>query len=320
MTFTIGYKLSSEEHDAAALVGNARAAEEAGFALAAISDHFHPWTDRQGQSPFVWSVLGGIATVTERLEVGTLVTCPTVRIHPAIVAQASATVASMMPGRTFLGVGTGERLNEHVLGDRWPEPGVRRAMLEEAVEVIRALWSGEEVSHHGAHYRVEDARLYTLPEDPPPIYVAAGGRAAAEMAGRIGDGLVATAPDAEIVDAFRSARGRDGPALAELTVCYAETEPAGLERLVEIWPMPGIPGELSAELPSPRHFEQAAGLVRPEDLKDLVPVGPEPDPYLRAIDRYREAGFDTVILHHAGSDQEPFLRFAADELIPAIGA
>jgi G6PDH family F420-dependent oxidoreductase len=167
---------------------------------------------------------------------------------------------------------------------------------------------------------VEDARLYTLPDDPPPIYVAAGGEGAAELAGRIGDGLVATAPDAETVDAFRSARGEDGRALAELTVCHAETESAGLERLAEIWPMPGIPGELSAELPSPRHFEQAARLVRPEDLKDLVPVGPEPEPYLRAIERYRDAGFDTVVLHQAGRDQEPFLRFAADELIPAIGA
>jgi coenzyme F420-dependent glucose-6-phosphate dehydrogenase len=319
MTLTIGYKLSSEEHDATALIRNAGAAEDAGFTLAAISDHFHPWIDRQGQSPFVWAVLGGIATATEQLEVGTLVTCPTVRIHPAIVAQASATVASMMPGRTFLGVGTGERLNEHVLGDRWPEPSVRRSMLEEAVEVIRALWTGDEVSHHGRHYRVEDARLYTVPEALPPIYVAAGGEAAAGLAGRIGDGLVATAPDAEVVAAFRSARGGDGPALAELTVCYAETEAEGLERLVEIWPMPGIPGELSAELPSPRHFEQAAGLVRPEDLKDLVPVGPDPEPYLRAIDRYREAGFDTIVLHQAGPDQEPFLTFAADELIPAIG-
>jgi G6PDH family F420-dependent oxidoreductase len=316
---TLGYKLSSEEHDARALIRNARAAEDAGFTLAAISDHFHPWTDRQGESPFVWAVLGGIATTTDRLEVGTLVTCPTVRIHPAIVAQASATIASMMPRRTFLGVGTGERLNEHVLGDRWPEPSVRREMLAEAVEVIRALWSGDEVSHHGAHYRVEDARLYTVPDDLPPIYVAAGGEAAATLAGRIGDGLVATAPDAATVEAFRDAGGNGSPALAELTVCHGTDEGSAMEQLVELWPMPGIPGELSAELPSPRHFEQAAGLVRPDDLRELVPVGPEPEPYLRAIDRYAEAGFDTVILHQVGAEQQAFLKFAADELMPAIG-
>jgi G6PDH family F420-dependent oxidoreductase len=191
-------------------------------------------------------------------------------------------------------------------------------MLEEAVAVIRALWSGEKVSHRGPHYRVEDARLYPAPKDPPPIYVAAGGEGAAELAGRIGDGLVATAPDAETVRAFREAGAR-GPALAELTVCHAETEAAAMELLMDVWPMPGIPGELSAELPSPRHFEQAAALVRPDDLRE-IPVGPDPAPYLEMIERYRQAGFDTVILHQVGPDQQRFLKFAADELMPAIGA
>ena len=170
----IGYALSSEEHAPADLVRYARLAEERGFTYALISDHFHPWTDRQGQSPFVWSVIGAIAEATERLRLGTGVTCPTIRIHPAIIAQAAATAAALMPGRFFLGVGTGENLNEHILGDRWPEGRVRLEMLEEAIEVIRLLWQGGYQSHHGTHYTVEQARLYTLPDEPPPIMVAAG--------------------------------------------------------------------------------------------------------------------------------------------------
>src|SRR3989440_208261 len=163
MTLSLGYKLSSEEQSPLDLVRQAQMAEDTGFEFALISDHYHPWTDRQGQSPFVWSVLGAIAQATRRLVVGTAVTCPTVRIHPAIVAQAAATTAALMPGRFFLGVGSGENLNEHILGDRWPPTDVRLEMLEEAVGVIRELWKGEVTNHHGAHYTVENARIYTLP-------------------------------------------------------------------------------------------------------------------------------------------------------------
>src|SRR5881227_3193228 len=177
--FEIGYALSSEEHGPRELVAQARRAEEVDFAFALISDHFHPWTDRQGQSAFVWSVIGGIAQATSRLRLGTGVTCPTIRIHPAIVAQAAATAAAMMPGRFFLGVGSGENLNEHILGDRWPFPDERIEMLEEAIEVIRQLWEGGYQTHRGRHYRVEKARIYTLPEELPPIAVAAAGRTAA---------------------------------------------------------------------------------------------------------------------------------------------
>src|ERR671919_1218874 len=190
----IGYWLSSEEHTPNDLVRHARQAEEIGFTFAQISDHFHPWIDSQGHSPFIWSVLGGIAQGTERLQLQTAVTCPTMRIHPAIIAQAAATVAAMMPGRFLLGVGTGENLNEHILGDRWPPAAMRLEMLEEAVKLIRLLWEGEDVTHRGRHYTVENARIYTLPEDPPPILVAAAGEKATELAGRIGDGLIGTSP------------------------------------------------------------------------------------------------------------------------------
>jgi G6PDH family F420-dependent oxidoreductase len=314
---TLGYKLSSEERSATQLVEEARAAEEAGFAFAMISDHYHPWLDVQGQSPFVWSVLGGIAQATQQIRVGTGVTCPTVRIHPAIVAQAAATAETMMPGRFFLGVGTGERLNEHILGDRWPNAATRRRMLEEAIGVMRELWTGELVSHEGPFFQVDTARLYSLPEQPPPLYVAASGVDAAEAAGRLGDGLISTAPDGEVVSAFREAGGEGRPTYAEISVAFDRSREAGLERAASAWPLPAVPGELSQELPLPRHFEQAAERVEPPDLKDLVPAGPDPAPYLQAIERYERAGFEHVALHQIGEDQRGFIEFARRELLAA---
>ena len=219
----IGYALSSEEHHPADLVRHAQLAERAGFGYALISDHFHPWIDKQGQSPFVWGVIGGIAQRTSSLRLGTGVTCPILRIHPAIVAHAAATAAAMLPGRFFLGVGTGEALNEHVLAQRWPPTPVRREMLEEAVGLMRELWRGELTSHRGRYYTVENARLYTVPEEPPPIAVAASGPAAAELAGSIGDAIVTTAPDEELLDVYRKAGG-DGPRYGQLTVCWGEDE------------------------------------------------------------------------------------------------
>src|SRR5919197_3640295 len=185
----LGYALASEDWGPSDLVDLARRAEEAGFEYALISDHIHPWTDKQGSSPFVWSVIGAIARATERLRLGTGVTCPTIRIHPVIVAQAAATSQVMMEGRFFLGLGTGEELNEHVTGARWPGPQERLDMLEEAIELLRLLWEGGYQSHYGKHYSVEQARIFTLPDEPPPIAVAAAQSSAAELAGRLGDAL-----------------------------------------------------------------------------------------------------------------------------------
>jgi G6PDH family F420-dependent oxidoreductase len=312
---TLGYKLSSEERTATQLVEDASRAERAGFAFATISDHFHPWLDVQGQSPFVWGVLGGIAQATDRIVVGTGVTCPTIRVHPAIVAQAAATAATMMPGRFFLGVGTGEALNEHVLGDPWPHAARRRRMLEEAVGLIRELWSGELISHEGEFFQVSTARLYSVPDEAPPIHVAAAGPAAAKTAGRIGDGLISVAPNEQVVGAFRSAGGAGKPTYAEITVAFDRTAQAGLERAARSWPLPAIPGELSQELPLPRHFEQAAERIEPADLEGLVPAGPDPEPYLEAIERYAKAGFEHIALHQVGEDQAGFVEFARDHLL-----
>src|SRR5947209_4686196 len=262
MSFQVGYALSCEEHPPTELVRQAVRAEQAGFSFAGISDHFHPWTDSQGHSPMVWPVVGAIANATSQLRLGTGVTCPTVRIHPAIVAQAAATAAAMMPGGFFLGVGSGENLNEHVLGDRWPPAAVRLEMLEEAVEVVRLLWQGGMQSHHGRHYTVENARIYTLPDELPPIVVAGAGDKAAELAARIGDGIWGVAPQAEMLKTYAGAGGT-GPRYGQVTACWAETEDEAKETAYRQWPNAAIKGQLSQELPLPSHFEQAAQMVSP---------------------------------------------------------
>jgi len=316
----LGYTLAGEEHGPLALVENARRAEAAGFSFAVASDHYHPWVDRQGQSPFVWGVLGGVAAATTRIGVGTGVTCPLIRIHPAIVAQAAATAACMLPGRFFLGVGTGENLNEHVLGDRWPPTAVRRAMLEEAVAVMRALWTGELTSHHGEHYTVENARLYTVPEEPVPVMVAAGGPAAGELAGRIGDGLVVTAPDEETLAAFAEAGGRDKPRYGQLTVCWAETEDDARRTARAWWPNAALASPLGQELPLPSHFESAATMVDERDVAESVVCGPDPDRHLEAIRGFEEAGVDQVFVHQVGPDQDGFMRFYEREILPRLAS
>jgi coenzyme F420-dependent glucose-6-phosphate dehydrogenase len=312
-----GYALSSEEHPPSDLVRNAKAAEEAGFGFALISDHFHPWVDAQGQSPFVWSTIGAIAQATDRLVLGTGVTCPIVRIHPAIVAHAATTAAALMPGRFFLGVGSGENLNEHVLGDKWPAADERLEMLEEAIEVIRLLWQGGFQSFRGEFYEVEQARLYTLPDEPPPLAVAASKPLAAELAGRLGDAFIGVAPDAEVVARFDEAGGSGKPRYGQVTVCWAESEEAARKRITEVWPNAGLQGDLSQELATPVLFEQACELVREEDLESL-PAGPDPEPYLESVRQYEQAGYTHVYFHQIGRDQEGFFRFWREQLQPRL--
>jgi G6PDH family F420-dependent oxidoreductase len=314
----LGYSLSSEENPPNELVRFAKAAEDVGFTFALISDHFHPWVDAQGQSPFVWSVIGGIAQATERIRLGTGVTCPMIRIHPAIIAQAAATSAAMMPGRFFLGVGSGENLNEHILGDKWPAPDERLEMLEEAVAVIRLLWQGGYQTHRGKHYTVEQARIYTLPEQLPEIAVAAAQPNAAELAGRIGDGLVGVAPDEEIVENFERGGGNGKPRYGHLTVCWAESEDEAKQIAHENWPNAGLEGPLSQELALPAHFEAAAELVEPDDLAESMPLGPDPDRYLDEIKQFEDAGYDHVYIHQVGPDQNGFLQFAQRELMAKL--
>jgi coenzyme F420-dependent glucose-6-phosphate dehydrogenase len=311
----IGYALSSEEHRPADLVRYAKLAEERGFPYALVSDHFHPWTDRQGQSPFVWAVAGAIAQATDRLRLGTGVTCPTIRTHPAVIAHASATAAALMPGRFFLGLGTGENLNEHVLGDRWPEGEVRLEMLTEAIEVIRLLWEGGYHSHHGRYYTVERARLYTLPEEPPPIMVAADKPNAAKLAATAGDGLIGTAPDEDLLAEFDGAGGSGKPRFGQVTVCWAEDDESARKTAHEWWPNAAMPGELAQELALPRHFEQVAELVTEDDVAEKVVCSSDPGVHRAAIEEYADAGYDHVYVHQVGPDQEGFLDFFSREIL-----
>jgi coenzyme F420-dependent glucose-6-phosphate dehydrogenase len=314
----LGFALSSEDHPPNELVRQAVLAERAGFTFALISDHFHPWIDAQGNSPFVWSTLGGIAQATESIRVGTGVTCPISRISPAIVAQAAATVGAMMPGRFFLGVGSGENLNEHVLGARWPLPDERLEMLEEAVEVIRLLWQGGEQTHRGRHYTVDHARIYTLPDPLPELFVAATAPVAAELAGRIGDGFISTAPEQEYVQAFEGAGGKGKQKIGMMHCAYDEDEQAGLKRATKLWPNLALKGPLGQELATPSDFEEAAAMVDESDVAEQTPCGPDPKPYLELIGKYADAGFTHVYVHQIGENQDEFAEFAAKELIPKL--
>jgi len=314
----IGYALSSEEHSPVHLVRYAQRAEEVGFDFALISDHYHPWVDRQGHSPFVWCTIGGIAQSTSRLRLGTGVTCPLLRIHPAIIAQAAATAAAMMPGRFFLGVGTGENLNEHVLGDKWPPAEVRLEMLDEAIDVIRLLWQGGEQSYRGAHYEIEEARLYTLPEELPPIYVAADGEQSAEIAARAGDGLIGVSPEAELIDQFTVAGGKRKPRYGQLTVCYAGGEAEARRIAHTWWPNAGLKGNLAWEVKKPSLFEHACAPLREEDIADSIICGPDAKRHRAAIKKFIDSGYDHVYIHQVGPDQEGFFRFYQEEIIPAF--
>jgi len=313
----IGYFLSSEEFTPAELVEQARLASSAGFTSLWISDHYHPWTDAQGNSPFVWSVVGALSAVG-RLPVTTAVTCPTVRIHPAVVAQAAATSAVMHDGRFVLGVGSGEALNEHILGDPWPGADVRLDMLEEAVIVMRMLWEGGFVNYHGKYYTVENARLYTLPEEMPKVYVSGIGPKSIELAAQLGDGFISVAPDAEAVSTFHKAGGEGKPTQAGCKVCYAPTAEEALDIAYERWPNSALPGELSQVLPSPRHFEQASQLVTREMVGKRIVCGPDADAHLELIDKYVKAGFDDIHVANIGPYQAEFFDFYRDLILPQL--
>ena len=318
----IGYFLSCEEYSPASLIQQAKWAEEAGFESLWISDHFHPWTDEQGQSPFVWSVIGALSQVTS-LPITTAVTCPTVRIHPAIVAQAAATSAVLTEGRFVLGVGSGEALNEHVTGARWPSTGTRLDMLRESVEVMRELWQGGFVDHHGEHYTVENARIYTLPDTPPPVYVSGFGPKAATLAGEIGDGFVTIPPDTDLIRAFREAGGEGKPVHAGYKVCWGPDTAHCVTTARTMWPNDALPGELAQQLASPKHFEQAGQLVTDEMISESLACGNDVDRHLAAFRPYVEAGVDVVHVdqiggNRQGSEAEGFFEFYRDEMLPRM--
>lgn len=304
----IGYFLSSEEYGPLELVRQAKLAEDHGMPSVWISDHFHPWTAEQGEGSFVWTTIGAVAQAT-RLSITTAVTCPIMRIHPAVIAQAAATAGVLTEGRFTLGLGSGEALNEHIFGDPWPSADVRLDMLAEAVEVIRALFTGEVVRHRGEYYEVDHARLYTLPDRQVPIYMSGFGRKSAALAGRIADGFINTKPDEQLVSAFREGGGGGKPMAAGMKVCWAPTKQQGVETAHRVWGMEELPGELAQVLPDPEHFEQASALVTPDMVAQSVPCGPDPQPYLDQIKKYADAGFDECTSSRSGPIKRSSSRF-----------
>jgi G6PDH family F420-dependent oxidoreductase len=312
----IGYFLSSEETAPRELVRQAILAEEAGFEGLWISDHFHPWNDDQGHSGFVWSMIGAIAQATSRMRVTTAVTCPTIRMHPAIVAQAAATSSVLLEGRFALGLGSGEALNEHVLGDRWPEADERLEMLEEAVEVIRTLWRAGFQSHRVRHYRVENARIYDLPDELPPILISGFGPKATELAAKIGDGFCTVAPVKKAVETVRRKGGEDKLIAGSMKVCWDEDEQRARETAHRLWPNDGLPGELAQILPTPAHFEQASELVTEDQIAEAIPCGPHLDAHLEKIGEYEEAGFDELYVQQVGEGHERMFELYSEEILP----
>jgi len=313
-----GYKLMTEEHGPSALLENTRRAEAAGFDFVSISDHFHPWLESQGHSPFAWSVLGAIAATTSRIGITTGLTCPILRYHPAVIAQAAATIAVMSGGRFSLAIGAGERLNEHVTGARWPSIPERHEMLEEAIDIFRALWSGGVHTLRGRHFTIDHARLYDLPDRPIPLTVGVSGEHSVALAARKADGIMATEAEPKLVQAYLAKAAKPGPRYAEVTLAYADSEPAALQVLHERMRFGAFGWSVLSELPNVEGFEAASQFVRPEDLKDAAGLGPDPESHLRAIGKYVDAGFDHIVLLGVGDQQAKFIDFFQGELRPRL--
>jgi G6PDH family F420-dependent oxidoreductase len=309
----IGYKLMTEAFGPKEVVRQAVAAEATGFDFVDLSDHFHPWLDVQGHSAFAWSMLGAIAERTDRIGLATGVTCPTVRYHPAVIAQAAATVALLSDGRFLLGLGSGERLNEHVVGRNFPAVTQRQAMLREAVEIIRLLWSGGYRSYQGRYLQVEDARVFDLPQTPPEIAIAASGEPSARLAAECGDALFATEPKAAIVEHYVAAGGA-GPRYAEVPLAYAPDEGAARRTVLETarWALTGW--KVLSELPNPVNFEAATATVTERDVAQRFACGPDVARHLAVVDQFVDAGFDRLVLMNVGPDPDRFLEFFRAEL------
>ena len=313
----IGYKLIAEAYSPQEMVRQTVRAEEAGFDFVEISDHFHPWFDSQNHSGFAWSILSAAAMRTERIELATGVTCPFVRYHPAIIAQAAATTALLSEGRFTLGVGAGERLNEHVVGDGWPAVGVRHEMFRESLEIIRLLWSGGYHSYKGKHLTLEDARVFDLPETPPRIAVAAGGPSAARIAAELGDAIFATEPRPDLTNAYAKAGG-DGPRYAEVPLAWASSEEEAAQSARENFRF-GLTGwKVQSELPNPVNFEAATAFITEDDMRGVFGIGPDAENHLAVAQQFVDAGFDHLALINAGPDPDGFFDFFEKELAEPV--
>ena len=315
-----GYTLMTEQSGPRELVGYAAAAERAGFDFEVMSDHFFPWLVEQGHAGYAWSMLGAVSQVTDRVELMTYVTCPTMRYHPAVVAQKAATVGVLTEGRFTLGLGAGENHNEHVVGRGWPPVNVRHEMLGEAVEIIRGLFGGGYVSHSGAHFRVDSARLWDLPDRPVPIAVAVSGEQSVQRFAPVADHLVAVEPDASLVQGWdQAAGGRESRKIGQLPICWDTDRDRAVERAHREFRWFGGGWKVNSELPGPSGFAGATAFVRPEDVAGSIPCGPDAGAIVDAVREFEKAGFTDVAVVQVGDDQQAeFLDFAERELLPAL--
>ena len=313
----IGYKLIAEAYSPQEIVRQGVAAERAGFDFVEVSDHYHPWLYATPHSGFVWSMLGALAVRTETIELATGVTCPTMRYHPAVIAQASATTALLAEGRFTLGVGSGERLNEHVVGDRWPSITVRQEMLREAIEIIRLLWSGGYHSYDGRYLRLDDARVFDLPSEQPEIAVAAGGQRSARIAAELGDALFATEPKPGLTNAY-SVAGGTGRRFAEVPLAWGPDVETAAHSAYEKFRF-GLTGwKIQSELPNPINFEAATAHVTRDHLREAFGCGPDPQRHIDVARKFADAGFDQLALIDAGPDPHGFFDYFASELGPEL--
>jgi G6PDH family F420-dependent oxidoreductase len=314
-----GYTMMGEQSSPRDLVEDVVLAEKAGFDFAVISDHYFPWLDEMGHSPYTWSVLGAAAWATERISLMTYVTCPTFRYHPAVVAQKAATVQLLSRGRFTLGLGSGENLNEHVVGQPWPAADIRQERLTEAVEIIRALFAGGYVNHRGRYFDVESAKLWDLPDTPPPIGIAVSGKQSCDIAGRLGDVMIAVEPDAELGKMFDAAGGAGKPRVGQIPVSYGTDREKAIERAHAMFRWFGGGWKVNAELPGPAGFDAASSFVRPEDVAEQIPCGDDVAEFVEKIRPFVDAGFSHVALVQIGGDQQaPFIDWARDTLLPRL--
>lgn len=314
----LGLKLMSEIRGPQELVHHAELAEEAGLGFVGISDHYLPWLEDQGHSPFAWSVLGAVAHATERVEIVTMVTCPIVRYHPVLVAQMAATTAVLSDGRFRLGLGAGEELNEHVYGGYWPAPDERHDMLEEAIEVLRLLWTGDRVVERGRWFDVDRARLYDLPDEEVPVLLAVSGEDSVELAAELADGLIATDPDATLVEGWAEQGGDPSQTWTELPCGWAPTEEEGAQVLHDRFRFSALGWPVMSEVPDERNFAQLTEDVTPSQLAEELPCGPDPERYAAAIREFADAGFEHLAAVPVGDDVAGFVEFLTDEVRPRL--
>jgi G6PDH family F420-dependent oxidoreductase len=318
---SFGYTMMCEQSPADALVADLQAAERAGFDFSVISDHYQPWLDAQGHSPYAWAVLGAAAAATERIPLMTYVTCPIMRYHPVVVAQKAATVQTLSGGRFRLGLGAGERLNEHVVGEPWPSVGTRHEMLAEAVEIIRALLAGETVNRRGRHFGADQARLWDPPREEVPIGIAVSGPESCRLAGRLADLMIAVEPERELGETFDAAGGAGKPRVGQLAVCYDRDRDAAVARAHEQFRWFGLGWKVNAELPNPDAFDAASESVTAEEVAEGIPCGPDVEQHVRQVKAFLDAGFEEVALVQVGGEsQREFIDWAERELLPALRA